>query len=351
MNILTKVTTLLSQLFSPLKIAIDFGSSFCRIGIFQKGIVLQEANYIALNSKNGSFIFFGDEAKAIVGKAPEYIQIIRPVVAGIISDFDAAVSLMTYFLEKSVFPFLSKNHLIKPQLFAYVAIPSSCSEVEQRAIEEVFLKSGFSQVFLIERPIAGGIGAGEHIFSHQPTLIVDLGGGLVEISVISLGGIVVQKTLKQAGEHLDHLINNYLHLKYGVIVGNLSAENLKISLFSFEENNKSQIIRGKSLETRLPKSVRIRSQDIKEALSGYFNQIIDLIKEVLEASPPEVIDEIGKKGIILTGGLANIPKIDEFFSSDLKLPVTIASFPEKTVIRGLLTLIGKERWLKKVVIK
>lgn len=350
MSILSKLKNLSSFFPVSLKIGLDLGSSNCRIAIYGKGIVLREPTYVGFDTKNNQYLFFGEEAKQICGKAPSYINIIRPIQNGIISDFEATVALITHFIKKSVFPFFSHEKLLKPNLIAYTTIPSISTEVEQKALEESLLKSGFSRVFLIEKPLASALGAGHPIFSHQPICLVDLGGGLVEVAVIALGGIVIQKTLKLAGEHLNRLISNYLHLKYGLIIGDLTAENLKIFLLNFEEIDQSLIIRGKSLENRLPKSIKVKSNDVKEALVGHFNQIIDMIRDVLEASPPEVIDEIMKQGIVLIGGLAKIKGLKRLFSSDLKLPVNIPEKPEETTINGILKLIKDEDKLLRVII-
>lgn len=350
MSILSKLKIIDSFWPGHWDIALDLGSSNTRVAIYNKGIVLREPTYVGYDMKNSRYLFFGAEAKEIEGKIPSYINIIKPIENSIIADFEANVALVNYFLEKSVFPFFKYQKLLKPRLYAYTTVPSSATEVEQKALEESLLKAGFDKVFLIEKPLASAYGTGYPIFSHRPVFIVDMGGGLVEMAIISLGGIIIQKTLKLAGEYLDNLIYNYLYLKYGIIIGNLTARNLKINLFSFKETNKSLTVRGKSLENRLPKSARVKSTDIKEALASYFNQMIDIIKDLLEASPPEVVSEIVKQGVILTGGLANIEGIDNFFSSDLKIPVVVAQHPEEATINGILKLIKNKDKLERVLV-
>lgn len=351
MTILSKLKKISSFFQGSLEIAVDLGSSNSRIGIYKKGVVLREPTYIALDIKNNNFLFFGKEAKEIQGKAPEFIKVVKPIENGIIADFDSNVALISYFQEKSVSPFISERKILKPKLIAYATVPAISTEVEQKALEELLLKSGFYKAFLIEKPLASAFGVGVNIFSHHPAFIVEMGGGIIEIAVIALGGIVVQKTLKLAGQHLDQLICNYLYLKYGLIIGLPTAENLKISLFSFENTNKSLIIRGKSLETGLPKSIRVNSSEIKEALVGHFNQIIDVVKEVLESSPPEVINEILKQGIVLSGGLANIKGIDRFFSRDLKIPITIPDNPQDATINGILRLLRRKEKITRLLVK
>lgn len=308
-----------------------------KIAIKNKGVVLREPTYLGLNTKTKEYIFFGSEAKSIVGKTPDYIKIIRPIIAGVISDFDAEVALIRKFLDESVYIYY-RNQLIKPALTAIAIIPSIATEIEQKAIQEVFFKTGISQSFLIEKSLATAQGCNLNIFSHQPNLIVDLGGGLIELSVISGGGIVVSKTIKNAGDYMNKAIYNYVYLKYGIILGDATCEFLKINLLNFTNQEKTVTIRGKSLETGLPKSVRIKTSDIREALLPHFNQIIDGIKELIEASPPEILDELLKRGIILTGGLAKIKGIDNFFASELKINVFSAEDPENTTINGLIKL-------------
>jgi rod shape-determining protein MreB len=351
MSILSKLKNFSSFLQSSLEIAIDLGTSNSRVAINQKGIVLREPTYIGLDTKNSNYLFFGNEAKEIQGKSPNFIKVIKPIENGIISDFESNVALVNYFLEKSVFPFTINKKFLKPRLIGYATVPCTSTEVEQKAHEESLLKSGFYKVFLIEKPLASAFGAGQTIFSHYPVLIVDMGGGIIEIAVIALGGIVVQKTLKLGGEYLDRLIYNYLHLKYGLIIGNLTTENLKISLFDFENSNKSLIIRGKSLENGLPKSIRVKSDDVREALVGHFNQIIDMVKDVLESCAPEIINEILKRGIVLTGGLANIKGIDKFFSRDLKIPIIISDSPQDATINGILKLIVHKEKISRILVK
>ncbi len=350
-NILSQMKKIASFFYSNFEVALDLGTSNTRIAINGKGIVLREPTYVGFDTKNNNYLFFGAEAKEIQGKAPNYINIIRPIENGIIADFDAGVALMLYFLKKSIHPFILNKGFLKQKLVCYTTVPSSSTEVEQKALEESLLKSGFAEVYLIEKPLATALGIHHSIFSHKPVFVIDMGGGIIEIAIITLGGIVIQKINKLAGEHMDKLIYNYLHLKYGVIVGEHTAENLKINLFNFTDENKTLTIRGKSLENRLPKSIRVKSNDIKEALIGQFNQIVDMIKEVLEATPPEIINEIVKHGIILTGGLANIKAVNNFFVDELKIPVVIQESPQESTIKGLLKLMNNKEKLKRILIK
>lgn len=323
--------------FSTVELYFDLGTSQTKIGIKDKGVILREPTYLGYNTRIGEFIFFGREAKSIVGKTPDFIKITRPVVNGVISDFDAEVALIKKFLEQSVYLYFS-NKLIKPLIRAVTIIPSIATEIEQKAVEEALLKAGSSEVYLIEKSLATAAGCNIDIFSHQPNLIADLGGGLIELSIVSSGGIVSQKNLKTAGDHMNKLIYNYIYLKYGVILGEATCESLKIELLNFVNNEKATTIRGKSLETGLPKSVRITTSDIKEALLTNFNQISDGIKELIEDAPPEILDELLKRGIIITGGLAQIEGIDRFFSTEMKIDVYRVEDVNNATINGLMKL-------------
>ncbi len=212
------------------------------------------------------------------------------------------------------------------------------------------MKLGFSSVFLIEKPIASAIGSQINIFYHHPHLLVDLGGGLIELSIVSGGGIVSERTLKTAGDTMNHTFAHYAYLKYGIVLGEATCEQLKLQLLNFADENRTIMVRGKSLENGLPKSVRIKSSDLKEALMNQFTQIVDGIKELIEISPPEVVDEIYEQGIILTGGLANIKGVDKLLSTELKIDAEIASEPSDATIRGLLRIASNPEDLVKLSI-
>ncbi|OGK17036.1 hypothetical protein A2774_01250 [Candidatus Roizmanbacteria bacterium RIFCSPHIGHO2_01_FULL_39_12c] len=324
--------------FSTFDVCFDLGTSNTRIGIGEKGIVLIEPSYLGYNTSSKEYIFFGGEAKSIVGKTPDFIKIIRPVINGVISDFDAQFAMLQYFMKKSVNIYLDRYKIVKPQLRAVAAVPNSVTEIEQKAVEEVLYKIGFSQVYLIEKPLASGIGIGLNIFYHHPHLLIDVGGGLIEMSIISGGGIVSKKTLKVAGDNMNLVLANYAYLKYGIVLGDNTCEHLKIYLLNFKQENKTFTVRGKSLETGLPKSVRIKTSDVKEALYGNIYQIVDNVKDLIDISPPEVLDEIYNRGIILTGGVAKAIGLDQFLASELKIDVNSVTDPDDTVIKGLLKL-------------
>lgn len=327
--------------FHSLELYFDLGTSSTRIAVKDKGIVLKEPTYIGFNTKIKEPIFFGEEAKNILGKTPEFIKIERPIVNGIISDFDAEAQLIKQAITKSVAPYLNQYPLLKPQLKALVHYPLSATEIEQKAVEEVLLKVGCASVQMIVKPLATASGCGIDIFSHKPHLIVDLGGGIIEIAIVSSGGIVSGKSLKIAGEAMDKTIANYVYLKHGVILGEATCEKLKNTLLSFVQEDKLLTVRGKSLENGLPKSIKMKTDEIKEAVLSNFNQIIEGIKELIEISPPEIVDEIYSNGVFLTGGLASAKGVDAFFNEELKMNVSITENYADATIYGLLKLGAK----------
>lgn len=340
-----------NALLTAHSIAVDFGTSMTRVAILGKGVVLREPTFVGLNTRTNEYIFFGNEAEEIYGKAPTFISIIHPVEYAIISDFDSSVKLLTRFFEKAVHPFFFRNKLFKSKFAAYTTVPSSATEVEQRAIEEALVKAGAGSVHILEKSIATGYGADLPVFSNDPAFIIDLGAGLIEMAIVTTGGIVVSKTLRIGGLAMDTVIKNYVHLKYGMIIGESTAQKLKNALMSFDDDKRVLTVRGKSLENGLPRSIRVASVDIREALIASFNTIVDGIKDMLETVAPEVVDGIVKNGITLAGGLANIPGIDKYIMQDIKIPVNIPENPQDATIQGILKLLENKERLERVIIR
>lgn len=323
------------------KVYFDLGTSTTRIAVKDKGVVLREPTFLAFNSQSRDYIFFGNEAKNIMGKTPEFLKINRPIINGIVSDFDAEVAIVKKFIEKSVMPYTSTQFFIKPPMDALAVFPVIATEIEQKAVEEAVLKAQCSSATLIKKPLASAAGCNINIFSHKPNLILDMGGGLIEISIVSGGGIVTNKTLKNAGEHMDKLIANYIYLKHGVILGEATCEKLKVECFNFTGEEKINLVRGKSLENGLPKSIKVKTSDIREALLNNFMQIADAVKELIEVSPPEVVDEIFDSGMYMTGKLASIEGLDNFFKEEIKIEVNKTTHYTDAAIYGL-TLLDKD---------
>jgi len=341
MNSLISIGRSLIPFLSPFHISVDFGTTTTRIGIRNKGVVLREPTIIGYNQRTKEPIFFGTEARQIVGKTPEFIKLIHPVVRGIVSDFDASVLLLRQLIQLSVHPYLSYRRILKPSIHATTCFPVHATEIEQKAVEEALYKVGCSSVDLVEKPLATATGIDAGFSFQEPTLVVDLGGGAFEISIVSGQGIVSEKTLYMAGEAMNKTISNYVYLKHGIILGESSCERLKTELMHFGRSEKQTMVRGKSLENGLPKSIRIRSDELKEALLPGFKLVIESIRELIESSPPELVDEVYNRGIILTGGGSTIPGISDFFSAELNIPTKTHHNSVDATIIGLIEISKK----------
>jgi rod shape-determining protein MreB len=348
-NFIQKITKFKVPFLSPFVVCIDLGTSFTRLAIKGKGIVCKHASYLGYHGQSGEYIFYGDEAKKIIGKTPEFLKIIKPITNGVITDFDGAIALITYLVKEYLSPYLN-SYFLRPPLQAVSAITRNATEIERKALEELLIKVGFSQVFIVEKSIAIASFIKNNIFSHHPILIIDLGGGLVEISVVSGGGIIASKILKNGGDYFLQQIIHYLYLKYGISIGLNTSEALLVQLLNFNQEEKQMVVRGKSLENGLPKSIKVKTSDIKEALAPVFINIFEATKELIEILPPEVVDEIYKNGIFLTGGIANTPQIHQYFSKGLKIQATVLDKPENILSYGLLKIVDDDEKLRKLAV-
>lgn len=350
MSIITNLKKLRIPFFSSFYVYFDMGTSNTRIAVGGKGIVYRESSYLGLNTKTKEFLFFGHEAKTIVGKTPNFIKIIRPMCNGILNDFDAQVEYLRNAINTSVRPYMAEFSLFKPPIHGITCTPSIATEIERKAIIEALQKSGCTQVSLVDRALATAAGCGFDIFSHEPKLVIDMGGGLIEMSVISGGGVVTQKVLKSAGDNMNKLIANYTYLKHGLVLGENTCEDLKIKLLNFSNQEDSVNVRGKSLETGLPKSIKLKSSDVREGLISQFHQIIDATRELIENAPPEIADAIFKNGIALTGKIAGINGIDKYFVDELKIDTYVVDHHADATIYGLIKLNKTPENLYKIAI-
>ncbi|MBP9690878.1 rod shape-determining protein [Candidatus Woesebacteria bacterium] len=348
MSIISNLKHIRIPFFSSFKAYFDLGTTNTRIAIKKKGVVFREPTYLGYNAKTKDYLFFGEEAKTIQGKTPEFLSIIRPITSGILADFDAEVEYLRYGINTAIKPYLEQFSLLKPPIHAVATTPSIATEIERKAVEESLQKSGATQVTLVERALATAAGCGFNIFSHEPQLVIDMGGGLLEVSVISGGGIVNQKVLKTAGENMNKIIGNYAYLKHGIVLGENTCENLKIKLLSFTEQEDSVTVRGKSLETGLPKSVKLKTSDIREALISQFHHVIDATREIIESSPPEVADAIFTNGIALAGKIAGVPGIENYFHQELKIDTFVVEHYADATIYGMMKLDQDDETLYKI---
>src|SRR3989339_2247215 len=322
-------------------VGIDLGTVNTLVLVKGKGIVIREPTVVALHKKTRQVLAIGSEAKRMLGRTPAAIEAVRPLRDGVISDFDTTEAMLRYFIHKVHQSPQSSGWRSLPKIprpRVVVGIPSGVTEVERRAVQDACLVAGARQAFLIEEPMAAAIGAKLPVEEPEGVMIVDIGGGTTEIAVISLGGLVINKSLRIAGDELDEDIINYMRTRYGMLIGERSAEEAKIEIGSAYElggkDNEATVIRGRDLSTGLPKSLKITASEIREALTPTVTQIVGVIKEVLEETPPELLTDIVDRGIYLAGGGALLRGLDKKIAEETKLPVYIADDPLTTVVRG-----------------
>lgn len=309
---------------------IDLGTANTLIYVKGKGILLREPSVVAINNETKKVLAVGEEAKQMIGRTPGNIVAIRPLKDGVIADFDVTQTMLRKFIEKVS----SKNAFTSPRIV--ICFPSGVTEVEKRAIDEATKQAGARYVFLMEEPMASAIGAGLPVNEPTGSMIVDIGGGTTEVAVISLGGIVTSKSLRIAGDELDTAIISYIKKEYNLMIGERTAESVKIevgSAYKVGEENSMQI-RGRDLITGLPKIVDISSTEIREALKEPVSAIIEAIKATLEKTPPELASDIMDKGIMLAGGGALLRGIDMIINNETHMPVHIAEAPLDCVALG-----------------
>ncbi|MGH7245886.1 MAG: rod shape-determining protein [Candidatus Levyibacteriota bacterium] len=340
-------------------IGIDLGTANTLVFVRGKGVVIREPSIVAVHKKSRQVIAIGSEAKKMMGKTPANIVTVKPLKGGVISDFDATAAMIGYYIKEvhavgAVLPL----SFIHPKVV--IGIPSSVTEVERRAVWEAALAAGARGAYLIEEPMAAAIGADVSIFSPTGIMIVDIGGGTTEIAIISLGGIVVSRSLKLAGDEMDQAILHYVRLRHGLLLGEKTVEDVKIKIGSAfemsakakkeEKNSESKmaIVRGRDIETGLPKSLRLTEVEVREALAPVLSQIIEGIADVLEEAPPELTSDILEHGILLTGGGSLLPGVDRLIVERTHIPVVLAEDPLTTVVRGTGKVLEDENLLSKV---
>lgn len=315
-------------------IGIDLGTANTLVYVRGKGIVVREPSYLARQKKTKEMLAIGAAAKKMLGKTPATIEVTRPLKDGVIADFDAAAAMLSFYIKK-VHESASSPLPKIPRPKVVIGIPSGVTEVERRAVAEAALDAGAREAHLIEEPMAAAIGAGLPVESPQGSFIVDIGGGTSEMAVISLGGIVLGRSIRVAGDEMDEAIISYVRLKYSLLLGQSTAEEVKISTGSLNAGqDKSAVIRGRDLEAGLPKSVKLSGSEIREALSPIIQEIITNIVDTLEETPPELVADIMEQGIYLAGGGALFSGIDKMIAEATKMPTFVAEDPLTCVVRG-----------------
>ena len=313
-------------------IGIDLGTANTLVYVRGKGVVINEPSVVAMNKKTGEVLAIGKEAQRMVGKTPGHIVAIRPLRDGVISDFEVTEQMLSYFIQKVH----EDGFHILPRPRIVIGIPSSVTEVERRAVEEASLRAGARAVFLIEESMAAAIGSRLPIHEATGNIIVDIGGGTSEISVISLGGIVVNRTLRIAGDELNENIVQYARSNFNMLIGERTAEEIKIRIGSAHENTElfEAPIRGRDLVTGLPKEVIINGSQVREAIQKSVVTIVDAIKQCIEETPPELLSDIIEQGIYLAGGGALLRGFADVVTDATQIRTHIADDPLTAVVRG-----------------
>ena len=312
-------------------IGIDLGTANTIVYAENKGIVLREPSVVAKNTKTGEVVSVGSEARDMIGRTPASIVAIRPMKDGVIADYDTTVSMMKYYIEKAV-----GSKTAKP--YVMVCVPSGVTEVEKRAVIDATRVAGAKDAYVIEEPFAAAIGAGLPVMDPTGSMVVDIGGGTTDVATISLGGIVSSRSILMAGDKIDDSIIYYVRKNYNLLIGERTAEQLKINVASASveaaKELDSQTIRGRDLVTGLPKTIEIRPEDVAEAIQEVVQEIITAIKETLEETSPEIAADVIDHGIVLTGGGALLRHLPDVISEATKVPVFVAQDPLDCVAVG-----------------
>lgn len=310
-------------------VGIDLGTASILVYVKGKGIVLQEPSVVAIDQHTNKFLAVGEDARKMLGRTPGNIIAIRPLRDGVISDYNITERMLKYFIQKAL-----GRMIFKPRLI--ICVPSGVTEVEKRAVIEASNEAGAKKTYLIEEPIAAAIGAGLDITEPDGNMIVDIGGGTTDVAVISLGGIVVSKSIKVAGDECDEAITRFIRKKFNMMIGERSSEALKVNIgcaYPFEEE-KFMEIKGRNLLTGLPMNVEVSSSDMLEALKEPVQLIVEAVHEVLERTPPELSSDISNRGIIMTGGGALLHGLDKLIESTTGITTKVADNPVECVAIG-----------------
>ena len=318
-------------LFS-LDIGIDLGTANTLVNIRNRGIVINEPSVVAIDKRTGRVLAIGSEAKEMVGRTPGNIVAIRPLRDGVISDFDVTEKMLHYFIHRVH----DRMILQVPRPRVVVGIPSGVTEVEKRAVYDATISAGAREAYLIEEPMAAAIGANLPVSSAQGSMIVDIGGGTTEVAVISLGGIVVARSIRVAGDEMNEDIAAYARQKYNVLIGEQWAEKVKIAAGSAYplEQEKTVLLRGRNLVTGLPDSIEVSSVEMREALRSSVSIIVDTVRQAIDETPPELIADLMEHGIALAGGGALLQGLDQRLSEETRMHVYVAEDPLFCVARG-----------------
>ncbi len=326
-KLLRKILSFLGQ-----DIAIDLGTANSLVYVQDRGIVIQEPSVVAINQKTGQVLAIGSEAKQMVGRTPAHIIATRPLVKGVISDFEVTEQMLRYFINKVA----KRKFIFSPGPRVIIGIPFGATEVEKKAVRDAALQAGAREVYLIEEPMAAAIGARLLVQEAGGNFILDIGGGTAEVAIISLGGVVVAKSMRIAGDKLNEDIINFAQDEYKLLIGERTAENLKIAIGSAYplKEKKEMSLRGRNLVSGLPEEIMVSDTVIRKAMERSIKQIVGEIKAAVEQTPPELLADIMEKGIYLSGGGALLRGLDTLIAKETKIPTSIVEDPLTAVVRG-----------------
>jgi len=342
----TKAVNIILGLFSN-DIGIDLGTSSTLVYIKNQGIVLCEPSVVAIQSGTSRVLAVGEEAKRMLGRTPGSIVAIRPMRNGVIADFEITEAMLRYFIKKVH----NSRRLVRPRMV--IAIPSGITEVEKRAVKDSALHAGAREVYMIEEPVAAAIGVGLPIQEPSGNMVIDIGGGTTEMAVISLAGIVFAKSIRVAGDEMDEAVINYLKKTYNLMVGERTAEEIKMKIGSAYplDEEMTMEVRGRDLVAGLPKMITISSEEVREALAEPITQIVESVRITLERTPPELSADLIEKGLILAGGGALLRGLDKIISEETGLPVHVSEDPLTAVALGTGKALSEIKYLKRVFVK
>jgi len=326
-------------------IGIDLGTSYTKIYLKEVGIINELPTVIALNKRNKTTVAIGEEAKRMIGRNPSNIEVIRPVLKGVITHFDEALLFLENILEV-----LKREYWPLFGIKLIIGVPLDITEVQKKGVIDVGLASGAREVYLIEEPMAAAIGANLDIEQAKGVLIVDIGGGTTDIALISLGGIVLGKSIRIGGDTFNERIIDYLRLKYGIIIGEGQANEAKIQISTILNKSGSFLIKGRDILTGLPKEINFTSQDLRESILDNLIEIAMVVKDIINLSPPDLLGDITSSGIYLSGGGSLILGIDDFLNKETKMKLNLVEEPRYAVIRGIGKIIEDFNNFKKLII-
>src|SRR3989344_4871343 len=341
---------MLNKLFSfwSQDIGIDLGTANTLVYVHDKGITINEPSIVALNQKTGKILAIGTQARTMVGRTPGYITVTRPLVNGVVSDFEVTEQMLKYFIDKVH----QGRFSLLPRPRVVIGVPSGVTEVEKRAVEDATYSAGAREVYLIEEPMAAAIGARLPIHEAVANVIVDIGGGTTEVAVISMGGIIASRSLRVAGDKLTDDILRYMRQERNLLVGEATAENLKLTLGSAypSEEEEEGRVRGRDLVSGLPKEISITSEEVREAMQRSVKSIVLAVKNTIEETPPELTADLINRYIFLAGGGALLKGLDKLIAHETKLFVKIVDDPLTAVARGCGFVLENVDQLKNVLV-